>query len=266
MAKIDDIVKAIDNKLLETGKEHLILQQASKLLLSLGIIESTKELKQILERGEIPHAYKTNTSPRQWLLPLSEEGRSRKATLKKKKSKNAPKTTKTKKVVQEQNQSQISDQPTLCCPFCGYTGIIPEQFRSEQYLICPCCHSRLDNPLWIERDRAINKKIKKISFILVIVISVIYVVFDDGSSSFDEIPVTNSGLDASVYQVEQFLDDNLNDPDSYDPIEWSAVQPTKNGYYVRHKYRARNGFGGMNIENKIFYLDKDGNVTGYTDY
>lgn len=82
MAKIDDIVKAIDNKLLETGKEHLILQQASKLLLSLGIIESTKELKQILERGEIPHAYKTNTSPRQWLLPLSEEGRSRKATLK----------------------------------------------------------------------------------------------------------------------------------------------------------------------------------------
>ena len=26
------------------------------------------------------------------------------------------------------------------------------------------------------------------------------------------------------------------------------------------------GFGGMNIENKIFYLDKDGNVTGYTDY
>ena len=137
MAKIDDIVKAIDNKLLETGKEHLILQQASKLLLSLGIIESTKELKQILERGEIPHAYKTNTSPRQWLLPLSEEGRSRKATLKKKKSKNAPKTTKTKKVVQEQNQSQISDQPTLCCTFCGYTGINPEQFRSEPCLICP---------------------------------------------------------------------------------------------------------------------------------
>ena len=52
MAKIDDIVKAIDNKLLETGKEHLILQQASKLLLSLGIIESTKELKQILSEDK----------------------------------------------------------------------------------------------------------------------------------------------------------------------------------------------------------------------
>lgn len=92
MAKIDDIVKAIDNKLLETGKEHLILQQESKLLLSLGIIESTKELKQILERGEIPHAYKTNTSPRQWLLPLSEERRSRKTTPNnKKKSKSSKK-------------------------------------------------------------------------------------------------------------------------------------------------------------------------------
>ncbi len=99
-----------------------------------------------------------------------------------------------------------------------------------------------------------------------IVISVIYVVFDDGSSSFDENPVTNSGLDASVYQVEQFLDDNLRDPDSYESIDWSPVTETENGYYVRHKYRTRNGFGGMNIENKIFHLDKNGNVTGYTDY
>lgn len=109
MAKIDDIVKTIDNKLLETGKEHLILQQASKLLLSLGIIKSTKELKQILERGEIPHAYKTNTSPRQWLLPLSEEGRSRKATLNnnKKKSKSSQKTTKTNTTNQESQPSKV---------------------------------------------------------------------------------------------------------------------------------------------------------------
>ena len=79
-------------------------------------------------------------------------------------------------------------------------------------------------------------------------------------------PVKNSGLDASVYQVEQFLDDNLRDPDSYESIDWSPVTETENGYYVRHKYRTRNGFGGMNIENKIFHLDKNGNVTGYTDY
>ena len=79
-------------------------------------------------------------------------------------------------------------------------------------------------------------------------------------------PVKNSGLDASVYQVEQFLDDNLRDPDSYESIDWSPVTETENGYYVRHKYRARNGFGEMKIENKIFYLDENGNVIRYTDY
>ena len=74
--------------------------------------------------------------------------------------------------------------------------------------------------------------------------------------------------DASVYQqVEQFLDDHLKYPDSYESIEWSPVQKTENGYYyVRHKYRARNGFGEMKIENKIFYLDENGNVIRYTDY
>ena len=66
-------------------------------------------------------------------------------------------------------QTQISDQPTLCCPFCGYTGIIPEQFRSEPCLICP-------------------------------------------------------------------------------------------------KYQARNGFGGMNNENQIFYLDENENLIGYMNY
>ena len=263
MAKIDDIVKAIDNKLLETGKEHLILQQASKLLLSLGIIESTKELKQILERGEIPHAYKTNTSPRQWLLPLSEEGRSRKAQLDKRNQKQTSKTTKKK------NKDQNCKSEVFHCTICGYTAMIPEQLRSDQYLICPICKTSHINPLWAPNeptnDQRGKKTYKGILFISIVIISIVLANLTDDSSNIGP-SVQNNGLDASVYQVKQFLDDHLKDPDSYDPIEWSAVQSTENGYYVRHKYRARNGFGGMNIENKIFYLDKDGNVTGYTDY
>ena len=39
-------------------------------------------------------------------------------------------------------QTQILNQPTLCCPFCEYTGIIPEQFRSEPCLICPKYQAR----------------------------------------------------------------------------------------------------------------------------
>ena len=114
-----------------------------------------------------------------------------------------------------------------------------------------------------EKASTTNLRIFGLGLVAVIVLGIF---FDPSFINNLSDPVKNSGLDASVYQVEQFLYDNLKDPDSYDPIEWSAVQKTKNGYYVRHKYRARNGFGGMNIENKIFYLDEDGNVTRYTDY
>ena len=120
-----------------------------------------------------------------------------------------------------------------------------------------------------EQEKTSTQNLRRfgLGFVAVIILSIFYPFFRDNLSRYNEDPVKNNGLDASVYQVEQYLKNNLRDPDSYEPMEWSAVQKTKNGwYYVRHKYRARNGFGGMNIENQIFYLDEDGNVTGYTDY
>lgn len=87
---------------------------------------------------------------------------------------------------------------------------------------------------------------------------------NNGNDAPEEI-VTNSSFDASVHQVERFLKDQyLKDPDSYQGIEWSSVQvvdsePTYR-YYVRHKFRAKNSFGGYIVENKIFYLNKNGDV------
>lgn len=84
----------------------------------------------------------------------------------------------------------------------------------------------------------------------------------------DDAPVTNSFWDGSVYQVERWLDKNLKDPDSFDAIEWSKVFKTaipKTPYGVRCKYRARNSFGGMNIYNQVFYMNKNGNVVTYMD-
>ena len=82
--------------------------------------------------------------------------------------------------------------------------------------------------------------------------------------------VRNNPLDSSVHQVEKYLKKNILDPDSYDPIEWSAVQKIQNGvdysFYVRHKFRAKNTFGGYVIENKIFYLDINGEVVKVEDY
>lgn len=61
----------------------------------------------------------------------------------------------------------------------------------------------------------------------------------------------------------------LKDPDNYDSMEWSdiiIVDRTDYRYMIRHKYRARNSFGGYVIENKLFYLDKEGNVVNMKNY
>ena len=78
--------------------------------------------------------------------------------------------------------------------------------------------------------------------------------------------VKNSDWDGSVSQIESFLEKNLNDPDSYESIEWSEVIKNDKGYVVRHKYRAKNGFGALIIQNQIFYLDFDGNILDVKEY
>lgn len=80
------------------------------------------------------------------------------------------------------------------------------------------------------------------------------------------IEVKNSSLDGSVSQVVKYLKNNLKDPDSYESIEWGNVTETDNGYIVRHKYRAKNSFGGYVIENQIFQIDWQGNITSVSPY
>lgn len=72
--------------------------------------------------------------------------------------------------------------------------------------------------------------------------------------------VENSAWDGSVSQVKKYLRNTLKDPDSYKSIEWGNVVETKDGYMVRHKYRAKNSFGSYVVENNVFYLGVSGNV------
>ena len=75
--------------------------------------------------------------------------------------------------------------------------------------------------------------------------------------------VVNKTTDGSLIQVVDYLKNNLRDPDSYEGIEWSKVEKVDNlpwRFVVRHKYRAKNGFGGYNVANTLFYLDSQGNV------
>ena len=118
---------------------------------------------------------------------------------------------------------------------------------------------------------------KNYGCLVIIIIAVIIGIYgamsgDSGEAGSDNTEiVSNSAYDGSVYQVERYLKtEYLKDPDSYESIEWSKVQKDNSNslykYYVRHKYRAKNGFGGYVVEQKIFYLDQSGNVVNVKDY
>lgn len=74
--------------------------------------------------------------------------------------------------------------------------------------------------------------------------------------------VQNSAWDGSVVQVEQWLKKSLRDPDSFEAVTWGRVKKTESGYQVTLTYRAKNGFGGVNVTNAVFLLSEDGVVIG----
>lgn len=75
-------------------------------------------------------------------------------------------------------------------------------------------------------------------------------------------PETNTYSSLVIGGVKSYLkQEYLKDPKSYQEIEWSQIGTNSAGQlYVRHKYRAKNSFGGYVIEERIFYLDKQGYV------
>jgi len=89
---------------------------------------------------------------------------------------------------------------------------------------------------------------------------------DSGAAQPPQEAVKNSSWDGSVRQVERYLRMKLKDPESYQAIEWSKVVETPDGMFaVRHKYRAKNSFGGYVIEEKVFVLDAGGRVISHDE-
>jgi hypothetical protein len=80
-------------------------------------------------------------------------------------------------------------------------------------------------------------------------------------------PVENSSDDNSVFQVNEWFKDNLDDPKSLELVGWSKVRMTDDslGYFVMCRYRANNQFGAKVLQSKIFNLDLHGTVTRVTD-
>ena len=142
MGTIEVIIQAIDDELIETGKGYLLLGQANQLLESRAILtfaeKSNKTLRKLLEDNKIPHAYQTENTLRQWRIPLSDKGKQRKKTVKKKP---APKPS-TPYQIPYQNHSRNTN-----CPSCGINLFIPQEIVNETYIQCLNCGKNFRNPL-----------------------------------------------------------------------------------------------------------------------
>ena len=81
-SSIEEIINTIDDEIIKTGEEYLLIGQTNMLLLSANIFSMTeisnKVLRNLLENNKIPHAYQTDAEPNEWRIPLSEEGKVRK--------------------------------------------------------------------------------------------------------------------------------------------------------------------------------------------
>lgn len=159
----------------------------------------------------------------------------------------------------------------IYCSKCG-----TRNFSDDK--LCGVCNTKLSKSK-ILTDKATIQRPFKISLagwiLLIIVALVCYAVFIDDSKTSENIHQTvyNNSLDASVSQVEDYLKDNLSDPGSYEPLSWSEVfkinDVKENGYacyQVRHKYRAKNEFGALILEEKLFRLDYKGTIVDIKDF
>ena len=71
-------------------------------------------------------------------------------------------------------------------------------------------------------------------------------------------PIYNDPWNGSVAQVSKYLEKNLKEPGSLHVIEWGKVKKAGTGYSVTCTFRARNSFGGYNVQTEVFLFNKDG--------
>lgn len=256
---INEVIKILDNELIEKNKKFISLGHANKILLEHRVISKIEKsnhlLKKLLEDNKIPNASQTNEKPRQWRIFLSEKGQQKKNTYENKKNK-----PNLKPVVLN-----------TICPYCGINLTISETVNRCPELVCNNCNNQFKNPNSKLKEKGVKSvqsddlklpsNIKNWIF-GALGLLVIYFFATDTTS---KLKVKNSPWDSSVHQVESYIKNHLKDPDSFEAISWTNVYDLKhsdNGYRykVRVRYRAKNSFGGYVIENELFYLNENGNV------
>lgn len=119
----------------------------------------------------------------------------------------------------------------------------------------------------MERRRGRNGYNEKKGCIIIIAIFVIVLSIIghcNGGGSSSRIAGTGPDKFDAMTSIRIFLKHQyLKDPDSYEGIDWGPsgiYMKENNTYYMMHKYRAKNGFGGYVVENPMFILNAQGDV------
>lgn len=110
------------------------------------------------------------------------------------------------------------------------------------------------------------QKLGKLGWLILIVLVITGLSYCSGNDKNTTKPVPsevvqNSPWDGSVVQVENYLRQTLNDPDSYQSVNWGKVMKRDDGgFFVRHSFRAKNAFGALILQDYVFVLDSAGQI------
>ena len=163
----------------------------------------------------------------------------------------------------------------IFCPLCGAELAISNDLKDNAYLRCSTCGGDFPNPLvrsdltsktekglWNGEKGKLTSKGWLVTIIIGIVLGLCLMDTGDSTSTVPKDSPTKAPGKIVVYLKRHYL----KDPDSYESIEWGpSGKYDDETYYMWHKYRAKNSFGGYVIEEKMFLLDADGNVKGMVD-
>lgn len=135
MKTIEEIIKTIDDDLIEKDREYIGLALSYAKLMSKGIISSSEKsnyvLEKLLEEGKIPHAQQSKQG-KKWRIPLSFEGKQRKKFDKIKSSK-----------VQRKKFRFLT-----LCPKCESNLDFSHEIVNHYYIQCANCNNEFSNPFF----------------------------------------------------------------------------------------------------------------------
>lgn len=74
-----------------------------------------------------------------------------------------------------------------------------------------------------------------------------------------EAPSWQSRWDFSVSSIERYIKSSINDPGSYESVEWDKARRNSDGSYtVLHTFSAKNAYGGRVKKSMSFVVSADG--------